>query len=223
MVPEVIPLTSHTHIMSTTHTLTALPWRARMARSVRRLLRLDRERRWNTEFAAGKWSWLHNLDELAHHGVLSSYIAFLKPQARVLDVGCGTGTLYEQLRGCYSAYIGIDFEEPVRQATPKADSRSQFIAADMNEFTPVDQFDVIAFNESIFYLVDLLEGLKRYERFLAPDGVFVVSMHGQPRNDPLWEKINATYHILDAVTIANQRGVKWNCKAFAPMKELAAA
>lgn len=182
---------------------------------MRRALRIDRERRWNREFAEGKWAWLHRLDELAHHGVLAAYVSFLKPNARVLDVGCGTGTLYEQVRGCYQRYVGVDFAEPVKQAAALADARSTFVAADMNEFTPTEPFDVIIFNESINYLVDLLEGMRRYEGFLSADGVFLVCMPGQPRNLALWEKLDGAYQILDAVTITNQKGISWTCKALA--------
>ena len=39
--------------------------RFRAARAVRRLFRIDRERRWNTEYTAGDWSRLRLLDELA--------------------------------------------------------------------------------------------------------------------------------------------------------------
>jgi SAM-dependent methyltransferase len=196
------------------YSLSALPLRARLARALRRALRIDRERRWNREFAEGKWQWLHNLDELAHHGVLAAYISYCKPNSRVLDVGCGSGTLHQQLRGCYATYVGIDYAEPVKLAAQHGDARSTFIAADMNEFTPEGQFDVIVFNESIYYLVDLLDGLKRYEGMMAPDALFVVSMHGQPRNLALWAQIDSTYQVLDAVTITNQRGVQWTCKVF---------
>lgn len=197
------------------YTLSALPWRARMARAIRRALRIDKERRWNREFAEGKWQWLHGLDELAHHGVLAAYICTCKPNARVLDVGCGTGTLFDQLRGGFASYVGIDYAEPVKQAAAtRTSEKSTFIAADMNEFTPQGQFDVIVFNESIYYLVDLLDGLRRYEGMMAPDALFVVSMHGQPRNLALWAQIDSTYQILDAVTITNQRGVQWTCKVF---------
>ena len=194
----------------------ALPFTARMARGLRRAVGLDRETRWNREYAEGGWDWLRNLDELAHHCVLAGYVAYLKPGGRVLDVGCGEGVFQEQLRGAAGAYLGVDFEEPVKKAQHKVTDTTRFVVGDMNEFTTTEQFDAVVFNESIYYLHDLMAGLQRYERFLAPDGVLLISMHGKERNDTLWEQIDARYTVLDAVTMQNRRGVKWTTKAMVP-------
>ncbi len=194
----------------------ALPLGARLTRGVRRMLGVDRERRWNSEYAKGGWEWLRNLDELAHHCVLAGYVAYLKPGGAVLDVGCGEGVFQEQLRGAAGRYFGFDFEEPVRKASRKATETIQFAVADMNEFVADEQFDVIVFNESIYYLHDLMAGLLRYEQFLKPDGILLISMHGKERNEPLWAQIDARYSVLDAVTMVNRKGVKWTTKALVP-------
>jgi 2-polyprenyl-3-methyl-5-hydroxy-6-metoxy-1,4-benzoquinol methylase len=194
----------------------ALPLTARLARGVRRVLGVDRERRWNTEYAEGGWDWLRNLDELAHHCVLAGYVAYLKPGGAVLDVGCGEGVFQEQLRGAASRYLGVDFEEPIKKAQAKATAATRFVVGDMNEFTTTERFDVIVFNESIYYLQDMLGGLQRYEQFLAPDGLVCISMHGKERNDALWEQIGARYQMLDAVTMTNHRGIRWTTKALVP-------
>lgn len=194
----------------------AAPLGFRVIRSVRRFLKLDREKRWNDEYAKGGWEWLRNLDELAHHAVLAAYFARLKPNGSILDVGCGDGVFHEQLRGCYSRYLGIDFEKPIKIAMPKTDARTEFRAADMNDFTTDERFDAIVFNESIYYHHDALAGLRRYESMLAPGGVFLVSMHGKERNDPIWDLLEQRYTIADAVTMENQRGVKWTTKVLVP-------
>ncbi|NCW45723.1 MAG: class I SAM-dependent methyltransferase [Gemmatimonadaceae bacterium] len=194
----------------------ALPFTARVARGLRRAVGMDRETRWNREYAEGGWEWLRNLDELAHHSVLAGYVAYLKPGGSVLDVGCGEGVFQEQLRGAEARYLGVDFEEPVKKAQHKVTATTRFAVADMNEFTTGERFDVIVFNESIYYLHDLMAGLQRYEQFLAPDGVMLISMHGKERNDALWAGIDARYTVLDAVTMQNARGIKWTTKALVP-------
>jgi hypothetical protein len=35
--------------------------------------------RWEREYASGRWSYLGNIDELAHYSVIVGYYAFLKP------------------------------------------------------------------------------------------------------------------------------------------------
>lgn len=195
---------------------TALPLTARVARGLRRAVGLDRESRWNREYAEGGWDWLRNLDELAHHCVLAGYVSYLKPGGSLLDVGCGEGVFQEQLRGAASRYLGIDFEEAVKKAQAKITTTTRFAVADMNEFTTTETFDVIVFNESIYYLHDLMAGLQRYEQFLAADGVVLISMHGKERNDALWAAIDGRYTVLDAVTMENRRGVRWTTKALVP-------
>jgi 2-polyprenyl-3-methyl-5-hydroxy-6-metoxy-1,4-benzoquinol methylase len=195
---------------------TALPLAARLARGLRRAVGMDRESRWNKEYAEGGWDWLRNLDELAHHCVLAGYVAYLKPGGSVLDVGCGEGVFQEQLRGAESRYLGVDFEEPVKKAQHKGTATTRFAVADMNEFTTTETFDVIVFNESIYYLHDLMAGLRRYEQFLTPDGVILISMHGKERNDEKWAQIDAHYTVLDAVTMQNARGIRWTTKALVP-------
>lgn len=194
----------------------ALPWRARLARAVRRALHMDRERRWNTEYASGGWDWLRNLDERAHHSVLAGYAAYLKPGGSLLDVGCGEGVFQEQLRGAVACYLGVDFEEPIQRAQAKANAVTRFVVGDMNEFTTTERFDIIVFNESIYYLHDTLAGVRRYESMLASDGVLLVSMHGKERNDAFWAALDTRYTTLDRVTITNARDVRWTVKAMVP-------
>ena len=186
--------------------------RFRFVRAVRRVLRIDRERRWNAQYAAGTWTRLRALDELAHHAVLAGYFARLKPGGSLLDVGCGEGVFHEQLRGCYSRYVGCDFAEAVRVANAKSDERTSFVVADMHDFATSERFDAIVFNESLYYHHEPLQGLQRFAEFLLPDGVLLISMHRTERNDRLWAQFDAHFTVCDAVQLTNQQGVQWTTK-----------
>lgn len=195
----------------------ALPLTARIARGVRRMLRIDRERRWNREYAAGGWDWLRNLDELAHHAVLAGYVSRLAPGGAVLDMGCGEGVFQEQLRGAAGRYVGVDFEAAIVKAAAKVDANTAFVVGDMNEFTTTERFDAIVFNESLYYLHDPAAGLARYETMLTPTGVFLVSMHGKARNDAIWAALDERYVTLDSVILENRHGTRWTTKALRPV------
>ena len=158
-----------------------------------------------------------DLDEMAHYAVLVGYVVALKRRGALLDVGCGDGVLLSQLRGVYGAYLGIDFAEPIARAQSRhaATPSVRFAVSDINDFATRDQFDVIVFNESLYYLHEPLRGLQRYARFLAPDGVLLISMHVTPRTTALWAEIDAAFRVLDAVTVTNMRGTQWVVKALA--------
>jgi 2-polyprenyl-3-methyl-5-hydroxy-6-metoxy-1,4-benzoquinol methylase len=211
-----------THIPTTGAGTGLLSLRARTARALRRLLGVGSQRRWNREYVAGSWDWLARLDEMAHHAVVAGYVAHMKPGGTVLDVGCGEGLLLDHLRGAAGGYLGVDFREAVargmaRRGTPAA----RFLAADMNDFTTDERFDVVVFNESIYYLTDGVQGLIRYDRFLKPGGVVLLSMHGHPRNDRLWAQVEESYTVVDGVTITNQAGTTWRVKALVPRVDAA--
>lgn len=189
----------------------------RASRALRRLLRLDSERRWNRQYAAGGWEWLRGLDELAHYSVLAGYLLRIKPGARVLDVGCGEGLLLDHLHpSACSSYLGVDFAEAIRQAGRRETAAVRFAVGDMIDFHSDERFDAIIFNESLYYLPDTLHGLRHYEDMLAPDGVFLVSMCVNERNEKRWRAVDAAYRILDEVWIRNRHGTSWTVKAFAP-------
>jgi SAM-dependent methyltransferase len=181
-----------------------------------RVNQIRRRRRWNRQYAAGEWTWLSRPGELARYGVLTAYALELKPGGKLLDVGCGEGLLRDRLHpAAFSRYVGIDFEEPIRRAIRRADERTQFLVADMNFFVPDVVFDTIVFNESLYIFRNVREGMKRYEEFLAPDGVFLVSMHGGERQQDIWQLLAQRYPVLDEVSITSRDGSKWTCKALA--------
>lgn len=200
------------------HSMLSPTLRFRAARAVRRLFKVDRERRWNTQYSAGVWNRLGALDELAHHAMLAGYVRALAPGGAVLDVACGVGLLRDALGDACRTYLGIDFAEPVRLAEPRATPSTRFCVADMHEFMTPERFDAIIFNECLYYFQDPMAGLTRYTALLAPDGVLLVSMHETPRTTDLWDRIADRFALVDEVRITNRHHVSWAVKALAPMR-----
>ena len=181
-----------------------------------RLNQVRRRRRWNRQYAAGEWTWLARPGELARYSVLAGYALELKPQGKILDVGCGEGLLRDRLHPlAFTQYVGIDFEEPISRAAHRVDERTRFVAADMNFFVPDAAFDAIVFNESLYLFRNVAEGLERYETFLAPHGTFLISMHGGTKTEEIWTRLAERYAAIDEVTIINRDGATWTCKALA--------
>jgi len=174
---------------------------------------------WDREFAAGSWSFLEETAQSAHHGVIAAYALALAPSS-ILDVGCGQGMLAEHLKTVpYRYYLGIDYSPvAVDKAVQRhADARTGFLASDARRFQADRAFDLIVFNESLYYLGDPREILEKYARFLAPNGRFIVSIYSSPRNRAVWHAIHAAVTIDDAVTVRNRQiGKGWTIEVLSP-------
>ena len=123
------------------------------------------------------------------------------PVQPLLDVGCGPGTLTDYLRGPQrKLYEGIDLSSKAIETARKlraAGSAGQYLAgsatlrplhpeqfnqADCTEWTPPLEKDgtprrygTIVFNEMLYY-VDHKKVLERFQKFLRPGGIIVISV-----------------------------------------------
>ena len=178
---------------------------------------------WEKEYQKGEWIYLDRQAlERARAGVIvnmfydmygggafgSVYAAGISttgsasnepPISKILDVGCGPGTLSDYLRGHQRrVYEGIDLSSQAIETARKlrADSSvvglihtgvrpmhaDQFQQADCTEWTPpMDKhgkprrYGTIVFNEMLYY-VDHKKVLERYQKFLTPEGIIVISV-----------------------------------------------
>jgi len=113
---------------------------------------------------------------------------FLRPYdgARLLDVGCGTASLLDDLpRGV--AYVGFDMNPAyIAAAHRRYGGRGRFSCAAVGEEMPEGQFDFVVAKSLLHHLSDADAGrvVATARRVLRPGGVFVSSdnvfYEGQP-------------------------------------------
>lgn len=129
----------------------------------------------------------------------------VKPNKRVLDVGCATGLLGEKLKQQKNCYVaGIEVEENV--------ARKAMSVYDEVVIADVENLDAIPFSQKYFNIIvlgDVLEHLKNPERvlkmlkeYLADDGYVLISVpnvsHWRIRLMLLFGRFNySKYGILD--------------------------
>ncbi|MDB5281459.1 MAG: Methyltransferase type 11 [Bacteroidota bacterium] len=169
--------------------------------------------RLDLKYKTGHWDYLREIPELAHYSIIAGYFQFLKKGGSVLDIGCGEGLLQERIgRDNYSGYSGFDLAaEGITRAKAKEDDKTSFAVADMNTYTTSKTFDVIIFNEVIYYS-NVLNTLIRYSAFLKPDGIFILSNFSNQNEKIGWEEIYRHFHCHDETTLFNKIGSGWVVK-----------
>ncbi|WP_166657912.1 class I SAM-dependent methyltransferase [Actinokineospora alba] len=173
---------------------------------------------WDGQYARGEWDYLAGVAEISHYAVIVGYGTYLKPGGSVLDVGCGEGVLQERyLPHGYSNYVGVDISAvAVEKLKDREDERTAFVQGDAESTVPEGKFDVIVFNESLYYFEDPLAVMTRYAEVLAPDGIFLVSMfQGSRRARSVLEHVLRHHTVLDE-TLTTQGTRSWRCAVVRP-------
>ena len=190
----------------------AMPYFPLPAEWYRRLLVADSEKR----YASGRWDYQWEVAEAHRYSLIVGCADYYTPTSRrVLNVGCGDGIL--QRRIAYGEYVGVDMNpEAIRRARAREDARTRFHCAPAGDFTPEGRFDVVVFNESLYYIPDPLNVLAHYRRFLAEDGILVLCMFQTNLARRIWRRIEDTDLVeLTAVKVSNEWGFASRVKALA--------
>jgi 2-polyprenyl-3-methyl-5-hydroxy-6-metoxy-1,4-benzoquinol methylase len=104
----------------------------------------------------------------------------------ILDLGCAGGTLALCLDRGFSVYCGVDISDfAVAKARAEITGEGNhagldcvFEASPVEAYQPSRTYDVIVFNEVMYYLdlASISESLRRYAEHLSPEGVIIVSL-----------------------------------------------
>ena len=175
-----------------------------------------RQKRWDKEYGTGKWEYMQSIEELGRYSAIMGYCRYLKARS-VLDVGCGDGNLATLLPGL-DAYIGIDISAiALRKGQNLADINSNycFVEADFDVYVPSSTFDLIVFNESLYYSKSPLQTLIAYQKAMSSEGFIAVSMYKNLRAAKIWDMINETFETIDE-THVQQRNAGWICRLLVP-------
>lgn len=150
---------------------------------------------WDREYTSNTWTYLTSLEQLPLYALIEGWRRQLKPAGRVLDLGCGEGVLFEHIPAERVPYVGVDLSEvaihTARKKVPDG-SLAQFICADFVRFEPPagSLFDVIVFNEVLYYVDDPAAVVRRYRTAMAPNGLIIVSVFH--RHLSVWKKVSAS-------------------------------
>jgi 2-polyprenyl-3-methyl-5-hydroxy-6-metoxy-1,4-benzoquinol methylase len=169
---------------------------------------------WEEQYRAGVWDYLDSASEIAHYMVIVGYVQHFCANPAILDVGCGHGRLFELLqRYPLKSYLGVDFSaEAIKRAQALADGVSCFERVDFDEFVPPGRYDVIVFNESIYYAPRPEVVLRRYMSALTPDGVMIVSMCQNRWQGSIWTALESVAKIVHSTAVTNESDLTWHVR-----------
>jgi 2-polyprenyl-3-methyl-5-hydroxy-6-metoxy-1,4-benzoquinol methylase len=111
---------------------------------------------------------------------------------KILDIGCGTGTLYNYFSGLDINYTGIDLSYfAVEKAKENfTETNAKFFPEDFEEFDTKEKFDVIIFNEVLYYFPfeKILPAIKKAISLVSsPQSVLIISMSPHIKSANVWK------------------------------------
>ena len=77
--------------------------------------------------------------------------------------------------------------------------KNRFFQSDVSSYVPSQQFDVILFRDSIYYVTrpNIRPTLERYSKYLKPSGVFIVRMDGGNKRGSIVDIIESNFNLLE--------------------------
>jgi 2-polyprenyl-3-methyl-5-hydroxy-6-metoxy-1,4-benzoquinol methylase len=164
----------------------------------------------------GRWDNLESGEE-GRYAVVASYLRRVGRNGKtsVLDVGCGPGILqpYLAVHG-YGRYVGVDFNpDNVTKARARTDEKTGFELADAAAYQPRGTYDLIIFNEMLYFMDDPLGCVRRYMQRLEPGGLVVVSITVAYPTMDLIRALRAHLPVIDENIVVNRVGFGWVIQA----------
>jgi 2-polyprenyl-3-methyl-5-hydroxy-6-metoxy-1,4-benzoquinol methylase len=171
---------------------------------------------WDKQYAQGAWDVLKSPLEEKRFETVRNFIYKYAPGGNILEVGCGEGLLQSGMdKQQYASFTGIDISGVAIDRTAQLqDTQNTYLLADMETWQPAGNgFDIIIFNESLYYASFPIQLMSRYFSFLKPGGAIILSVYETPPNKRLLDAIEKHYHAAEEKITENERG-RWYCRIY---------
>jgi trans-aconitate methyltransferase len=144
--------------------------------------------KWNAELYDNKHSFVSQYGE----SVLELLAA--KPGERILDLGCGTGDLANQIQHSGAEVLGIDASPDMVAAAKEKYPYINFAVANGTDFSFDEPFDAVFSNATLHWIKNAEGVIRCVYNALKPGGRFVAEMGGK---DNVRQMVAATKTILN--------------------------
>lgn len=132
--------------------------------------------RWEHQYKRGDWDYLRS-EDVPRYAVIAAYMRSIGRPISLLDIGCGEGII---LRFCerewLRQYTGVDISKTAIDRIKFRLPSDRLLCKPLEEFDTDDKFDIILFNEVLYYMSRPEKYLVRFRENLSQEGFFLISM-----------------------------------------------
>ena len=125
--------------------------------------------------SAGRWY---------HRRLTEIYKFLVNPNQRVLEIGCGMGSLISNLQPSHG--VGVDFSPEMIARAKQRHPKIEYHQLDAHDLSSLEgTFDVIIFSDAVNDLWDVQRALEQTKRFCAPHTRLILNLYSQLWQFPL--------------------------------------
>jgi len=175
--------------------------------------------KWEKEYAAGRWDYLHEPRQAERYKVLVDFIGrYLQGSRTILEIGCGEGILQQRIPPhSYSRYLGVDISHvAIRRASRFKDPVTDFRTGDMETYLPRGKYDMIIFNEVLNYSTDPLRTVRHYLPYLEAHGHLLFSLNETTWSLEIIQMLEKEFPLVAEKRTIHNRGA-WHCKIYSQL------
>lgn len=120
-------------------------------------------------------------------------VELLDPRSdeRILDLGCGTGHLTDEIASTGADAVGLDRSAEMVETAREAYPDLRFVRADAREFSVEEPFDAVFSNAALHWIPDQDSVLASVADALTPGGRFVAELGGTGNLDSIVGAVEA--------------------------------
>lgn len=166
----------------------------------------------------GDWDYLYSEGEKDHYLIITE-LCTKQEVGKILDVGCGQGVLYHHLSQQFRSldYLGIDISNHAINKAKVSFPQAKFKQLDFDYQNLEEKFDVIIFNETLYYFNKPVATIQKcISENLNNGGCFIISMCDYIGHDVIWEKLKQRFKFSHFEEFINMNQQKWKIGLFRP-------
>ncbi|NEQ20928.1 MAG: methyltransferase domain-containing protein [Microcoleus sp. SIO2G3] len=148
------------------------------------------ENRWDAALYQGKHAFVWQYGEELFK-LLSP-----QPQERILDLGCGTGQLTQQIAMAKAEVMGIDATPTMIEKAKQNYPHLEFAVADARDFQVEQPFDAVFSNAVLHWILEPDAVIRCVHQALKPGGRFVAEFGGKGNTSAITSSLESVLTLM---------------------------